>query len=163
MRFKLFILAFFAVAFIACRDGYFQKIPTKVRNFNGVLVTGDSSSYIMQKGRVTFIVLTASWCPSCRQELPMIKELDNEFNDKGLQIILISEDNTRQEAFASNRANNITWPTFMWNYEILNTLGNPGAVPISYLVNAKDSILKINVGAFDEIEIRRLIRKSLKK
>ena len=45
----------------------------------------------------------------------------------------------------------------------MNALGNPGVIPVSYLVNAQDSIVKIDVGEFDENEMRRLIERTLKQ
>ena len=46
---------------------------------------------------------------------------------------------------------------------MMNALGNPGVIPVTYLVNAQDSIVKINVGDFDEKQMRKLIEKALKR
>jgi hypothetical protein len=45
---------------------------------------------------------------------------------------------------------------------MMNALGNPGVIPVTYLVNAQDSIIKINVGEFDEDEMRKLIEKLIR-
>ena len=150
---------FYLAAFTSCGQAGFQTAPTKVSNFKGKLVDGEISDYQTQKGNATLIVLTASWCPGCRAELPHLKKLDSEFGDRGLKILLVSEDDTPQIAASYNKSAKISWSTFHWNYEIINALGNPGVIPVSYLVNAQDSIVKINVGGFDEKEMRKLIGK----
>lgn len=76
---------------------------------------------------------------------------------------MISEDNTPFTAAKYKKDAQIPWSTFHWNYEIMNVLGNPGVIPVSYLINAKDSIIKVNVGVFDEQEMRVLIEDNLPK
>ncbi|WP_298767651.1 TlpA disulfide reductase family protein [uncultured Fibrobacter sp.] len=143
----------------ACGQGSFQAVPQKIADFKGHLVNGEISSYQIEKGKATLVVLTASWCPGCRNELPHLKKLDNEFSEKGFKILLISEDDSPRIAARYNKASGITWTTFHWNYDIMNTLGNPGVIPVSYLINAQDSIVKVNVGEFSEKEMRSLIGK----
>ena len=150
-----------ALSLGGCRQDYFQTIPTHIDNFKGILVNGDTSSYQAQKGTATFIVLTASWCPGCRAELPQLQKLDSEFAGKGFRIILISEDDTPQEAANFNQRMNIPWTTFHWNYDMMNKLGNPGVIPVTYLVNAQDSIVKVDAGGFDEKEMKFLIKNLL--
>ncbi|WP_407456934.1 TlpA family protein disulfide reductase [Fibrobacter sp.] len=157
------LLAVFAVCFTACRQEYFQTAPSKVINFKGKLVEGGISHYNDEKGVVTLIVLTASWCPGCRAELPHLKQLDSEFRDSGFKIVMISEDDTPRIASKYKKSAGIPWTMFHWNYDMMNALGNPGVIPVSYLVNAQDSIVKIDVGEFDEKVMRKLIGKALKQ
>lgn len=147
--------------FWGCSQIDFQKLPTKIDNFKGQLVTGKISDYKEQKGDATLIVLTATWCPNCKIQLPHLKNLSENFKDSPFKIILISEDDSPKIAADFNNQNNITWPTFFWNYELMNKLGNPGVIPVSYLVNAADSIVKINVGQFDRNELEPLIKSIL--
>ena len=46
---------------------------------------------------------------------------------------------------------------------MMNALGNPGVIPVTYLVNKQDSIVRINVGEFDENEMKRTIERLLKQ
>ncbi|MHC4267248.1 MAG: TlpA family protein disulfide reductase [Planctomycetota bacterium] len=38
------------------------------------------------KDKITLLVFSATWCPSCRQEIPILREYYNEFKDKGLKM-----------------------------------------------------------------------------
>ena len=159
----LLILASIAICIVACGQEYFQTAPSKIINFKGKLVEGGISHYNDEKGTATLIVLTASWCPGCRAELPHLKQLDSEFRDKGFKIVMVSEDDTPKIAAKYKKSAGIPWTMFHWNYDMMNALGNPGVIPVSYLVNAQDSIVKIDVGEFDENEMRRLIERTLKQ
>ena len=157
------LLLALAVLFSACDQGHFQTAPTKIEDFKGKLLDGTISTYQAEKGTVTLIALTASWCPGCRAELPHLKKLDSEFAGRGFKILMVNEDDTPRIAAKYNKAAKIPWTTFHWNYDMMNKLGNPGVIPVSYLVNAQDSIVKIDVGEFDENEMRRLIERTLKQ
>ena len=153
------LLLAFAALFSACDQGYFQAAPTKIQDFRGKLLDGTISTYQAEKGTVTLIALTASWCPGCRAELPLLKQLDSEFAGRGFKILMVNEDDSPRIAAKYNKAAKIPWTTFHWNYDMMNKLGNPGVIPVTYLVNAQDSIVKINVGEFDEKQMRKLIGK----
>jgi thioredoxin-like negative regulator of GroEL len=45
----------------------------------------------------------------------------------------------------------------------MNALGNPGVIPVSYLVDNADNIDKVFVGDADESELRRRIEKLVEK
>ena len=91
------------------------------------------------------------------------KKLDEEFAIKGFKILMVNEDDSPRIGLKYNKAADIKWTTFHWNYDMMNVLGNPGVIPVTYLVNAQDSIVKINFGEFDENQMRKLIEKILRK
>ena len=157
------LLVALAFLFSACGQEHFQTAPTKIVDFKGKLLDGGISTYQAEKGTVTLIALTASWCPGCRAELPHLKKLHSEFDGKGFKILMINEDDSPRIAAKYNKAAGIPWTTFHWNYDMMNTLGNPGVIPVTYLVNAQDSIVKINIGDFDEDEMKSLINRWLEK
>ena len=157
------LLLALAILFSACGQEHFQAAPTKSTDFKGKLLDGSISTYQAEKGTVTLIALSASWCPGCRAELPHLKMLDEEFADKGFKILMVNEDDSPRIGAKYNKAAGISWTTFHWNYDMMNVLGNPGVIPVTYLVNAQDSIVKINVGEFDENQMRKLIEKILRK
>jgi thiol-disulfide isomerase/thioredoxin len=41
---------------------------------------------------VTLVGIWATWCPSCRSELPQLIELGDEFSAAGVQLLLVSVD-----------------------------------------------------------------------
>lgn len=140
-----------------CGEIALRTIPTKMENFKGALIEGEVTQYNSLKGKATLVVLTASWCPACKAEIPQLQNISADYYNRGLRIVMISEDDTPQIALKYKTQAGLTWPTLHWNYELMNALGNPGVIPVSYLINQQDSIVKVNVGAINEKEIRQIL------
>ena len=44
------------------------------------------------KGRVVLLEFAAGWCPSCRDSLPVLQELQNQFKSKGVRVVVLALD-----------------------------------------------------------------------
>ncbi len=49
-------------------------------------------------GTVTLVGLWATWCPSCRTELPELIRIGHELQSKGVRLVLVSVDRTPEKA-----------------------------------------------------------------
>ncbi|MCF0221828.1 MAG: TlpA family protein disulfide reductase [Fibrobacter sp.] len=140
---------------------HFNEIPGHVNNFTAINVDGGKTTFQEQKGKVTLITLSASWCPACMAEIPSLKKMHQELGSRGFKILMVSEDDNVKAAARFKKKQNLPWTVVHWNYDLMNTLGNPGVLPVSYLINEQDSIVQINTGIFDEDAMRRAIKKLL--
>ena len=61
-------------------------------NFNG-----GTTSLEDFKGKVTYIDIWATWCLSCRGEIPALKELEKKFHGKDVAFVSISIDQNKDE------------------------------------------------------------------
>lgn len=166
VKILLFAIPVLILGFMVYRqrslDSQFQQITRKIVNFTAIDVENGKTTYQDLKGSVTFIVLSASWCPACMAEIPMLKNLHNEFSNKGLKILMVSEDDNAKIAAKFKKKHSLPWTVLHWNYDLMNLLGNPGFIPVSYLVNEQDSIVQIHTGIFEEENVRKDIQKLLK-
>jgi cytochrome c biogenesis protein CcmG/thiol:disulfide interchange protein DsbE len=55
----------------------------------------DLSAY---KGKVVYIDFWASWCGPCKLSFPYLQQMDAEYKKKGLQIIAVNVDHSRDSA-----------------------------------------------------------------
>ena len=60
------------------RSKPFQAMPTTVSNFTAMTTDGEKMEYFLERGNVTLIVLSASWCPACIAEIPILKKLHED-------------------------------------------------------------------------------------
>ena len=74
-------------------------------------------------GRVRVVNFWATWCPPCRKEIPLLKEIQTEYADRGVQIIGIAMDET--EAVTEDAQ------TMEFNYPVL--IGQQEAVDLGNL------------------------------
>jgi len=62
------------------------------KNFSLKLLSGESLSLSSLKGKVVMVYFWATWCESCRLEIPHLNQYYKHFNDKGLEIVAINLD-----------------------------------------------------------------------
>ena len=158
-------ICFFVFAIYALDKQSNQQLnfPKTVVNFEADNVIGGKSNYASEKGTATLIVLTASWCPTCRAELPVLKQFHDEFSPKGLKIIMIDEDDSKKVARKFKKSMDIPWTMLHWNYDALKALGNPSVIPVSFVVDKDDKIQHVDVGALNELRVRHELKRLLGK
>ncbi|MEK6655930.1 MAG: TlpA disulfide reductase family protein [Nitrospirota bacterium] len=112
--------------------------------------TGKGITLSSYKGRVVMINFWATWCPPCRQEMPSMEMLFQEYNKKGFEILAISSDSQGEK---------IVKP-FMEFYELsftalMDTDGKVHsvyavtAIPTTYIVDKKGAIAQKIMGPKD--------------
>lgn len=65
------------------------EISGKDQNGNEVTLSG-------LKGKVVLVDFWATWCGPCRASLPHVKELYEQYNDKGLEVLAVSLDRSAE-------------------------------------------------------------------
>jgi len=65
-----------------------SDVGDKVENFTLSAFKGPNVSLSDYIGKnVILLVFSTTWCPSCNKEIPELKKLHDEYDDKGLKII----------------------------------------------------------------------------
>ncbi len=90
----------------------FLPFPEIDQAFDFALTTIDgkkikSSDY---RGKVLFIDCWATWCRPCMDKMPDLKELYTQWHDKGLEIVGVTFDQSREEAEAAIKKLDLRWP-----------------------------------------------------
>jgi thiol-disulfide isomerase/thioredoxin len=57
-----------------------------------IIAMKDLNDLIQAPGFSGLVAVVASWCPPCKAELPMLSELYNQYQTKGVQIVAVSLD-----------------------------------------------------------------------
>jgi peroxiredoxin len=95
-------------------------------------------------GKTLLINFWATWCAPCRQEMPMLMDLQREYAPLGLQVIGIALDNAESvRSFVDTFG--ITYPILLGEEDVFTTsaaYGNTeGVLPYSVLVD-RDGIIR---------------------
>ena len=133
-------------------------MPDSIGNFEAINVDGGKTSFAAEKGKATLIVLSASWCPACVAELPTLMRLYNDFSGEGFRILMISEDDNVKIASRFKKKHGMPWTVVHWNYDMMNMLGNPRVIPVSYLVDENGDVDFIEAGIIEEKRMRHAIK-----
>lgn len=93
------------------------------------------------KGKVVLVDFWATWCAPCREGIPDLVMLKNEFKDKDVEIIGISVDAlTRGGATAADvvpfmSAYKINYPIVQADELVINAFGGITSIPTSFLID----------------------------
>ena len=104
-------------------------------------------------GDVILLNSWATWCLPCREEMPGLEQLHNEFQSKGLQIVGVSIDSPGAENMIKSFVQKMGLTYTFWHdpnnnfARLFKSLG----VPESYLVDKEGNIFHQWKGPFDSI------------
>ena len=113
------------------------------------------------KGQPMLVYFWATWCKSCKQEVPELKALHEKYKGRNLQVIGISADNTdKVREFAKEYAINYTLLLGSNDAIALSKqLGNTvGGLPFAVVIDAKGNIVKTVLGEAPPGRFEELIR-----
>ena len=113
------------------------------------------------KGQPMLVYFWATWCQSCKHEVPELKALHEKYKSRKLQVIGISADNTdKVREFAKEYAINYTLLLGSNDAIALSKqLGNTvGGLPFAVVIDAKGNIVKTVLGEAPPGRFEELVR-----
>ena len=113
------------------------------------------------KGKVRLIDVWASWCGPCRMTIPDLNRLYDRYRGQGLVVVGVSVDSSPADVVAFARKTPLKYPVGMMTPEIETLLGNPDALPTSFLVDRTGRLRRKFVGYVDPATIEREVRRFL--
>jgi thiol-disulfide isomerase/thioredoxin len=121
---------------------------------NFKLLTGESGKLADYKGKVLLIDIWATWCGPCRESIPHMVKLAEEYKNKGVEVIgLTTERDDPDEQYVKDFSKNfkINYPIGWANPRLENGLKNGrGGIPQTIIVG-RDGIIKYHKVGFHPI------------
>jgi peroxiredoxin len=157
---NLFFLFLYYSAGFAAQPGEFVPLcAAKIIHNNQTL---DLANY---KNHVLLIDFWATWCPPCKQSMPFLNALRNEFQDRGFEIIAINVDENTEQV-----------KKFLENYPVDYVMASDSqgdcprkygvkAMPSSYFIDRQGKIRYVHLGfrRTDEAKIREHVMELLQE
>lgn len=75
--------------------------------------TNQRHNIIDTNSKLTMLVFWASWCGPCRMEIPLLKEIQNEYKGKGLNLVSISIDEEKDNWEKALRQEKMIWTQYL--------------------------------------------------
>src|SRR5277367_6859883 len=123
-----------------------QAADFKLEKLDGTTVSLDSL-----RGKVVFLNVWATWCEPCREEMPSMQTLYDDFKgNKDFVMLAVSQDVKGRAAVAPYVAKNGYHFTILLDPE--NKIGETydvSGVPETFIIDRKGQIVAHHMGAFD--------------
>lgn len=136
-----------------------------VPEYASVNLAGDSVSLGELHGRVVLLNVWATWCPPCRQEIPVLQALHEENAERGLEVVGVSVDAAGEAEAVRRFADQfgITYPIWHDPQERIASTFRTTGVPTTLLIDREGRLLWRHLGPItaDDPELNRLLRATL--
>jgi cytochrome c biogenesis protein CcmG/thiol:disulfide interchange protein DsbE len=109
-------------------------------------IAGNDVSLSDFAGKVVVLDLWATWCPPCRQEIPVLVGLYEEFKDRGLVVVGVGLDEGGADALKPfAEANRMTYPVLVGD-KALGKAYNVTSIPSTFIIGRDGKIAAKHVG-----------------
>jgi len=149
---RALLLAFFAVSLPVHADvGDAAKLKT-------ILLDGKPVSLDQLKGKVVMVNFWATWCPTCRAEMPQWQKFYDAYKDKGFVLIALSIDEDEKELRSVAKERAFTFP-IAWRYDDKtdDNFGDIIATPTLYVVDKAGKVAWTKRGRMTYAQLQEVI------
>jgi thiol-disulfide isomerase/thioredoxin len=126
-----------------------EEATKKLSALNLLTLDGKEVKLSDYKGKVVLVNFWASWCPPCKEEMPILEKVYQKYNDKNFLILAVNMDTSEGAMREFLEKNRYSFPMVRIKGEA--GLNIPG-LPTSYLVDKDGSVKKIRLGVYRELE-----------
>jgi peroxiredoxin/YHS domain-containing protein len=106
---------------------------------------GSLSSQDLQ-GKVLVLNLWATWCGPCKEEMPDLVRLQDQYRDRGVTVVALSFDRTKEAHRKGVAELGLNFPSIYADQpavqEFLDKLGQVSAIPVTFIVDTEGRIVK---------------------
>jgi cytochrome c biogenesis protein CcmG/thiol:disulfide interchange protein DsbE len=111
--------------------------------FSAMDISGREVAFTSFSGEVLIINFWASWCPPCRAEMPVLQEIYQDYNSKGLTVLGINaafqDSSTKMNTFLDSY--NVRFPIFLDSTGMVNRQYEIQSLPTTFFVG-RDGIIR---------------------
>jgi len=145
------VLAAIVMAGTAAHAGLMLAPGDKAPRLVARSLEGDMVTVRWTDQRVTLVNLWATWCIPCRDEMPELEKLQQEWQEQGLRVIGLAVDGKNVDGVRAMVEHlGVTYAILLSDTRLTSTWGGAGALPTSYLVDSQGRILLRVAGAGPE-------------
>ncbi len=118
-------------------------------DFSLPTLTGNQLALSAYRGKVVLLDFWATWCDPCRDEIPHFIDLQSKYENRGLQIIGVSMDDSPGPVRDFCTHFKVNYPVVMGNAKIGELYGGILGLPIAFLIGRDGRIYARHIGATD--------------
>lgn len=140
--------------------GDYPPAPTALMEAKLTKTDGTTFKLSDYKGKVIVVNAWATWCGPCRYEIPELIKLQNEFKDKGFEVIGLNVDADEDAEMIKEfgKEMSVNYDLVKGDYKLFGEfikISKKDAIPQTFLIDRDGRLLGVFVGAGNSL--KRLI------
>jgi peroxiredoxin len=143
------VIAAAALSILLCGSTFAAKVGAEAPDFTRADFVNKQLRLSDYRGKVVLLNFWATWCPPCREEMPVFSRWQRALNAKGLQVIGVSMDDDVASVKEFLTAHPVSYPVVMGDVKLAETYGGVLGLPLSYLLDTKGRIVARYQGEAD--------------
>ena len=131
-------------------------------DFNLENLRGGNSGLTDYNGKVVLLNFWATWCMPCRDEMPGMETLWQNYREKGFVVVAVSiDEGSKKRVETFNRLLDLSFPVLLDPESEVNDLYKVSNMPTSFLIDRNGKIISRIVGSDDwlSVEAVQLVEK----
>jgi peroxiredoxin len=137
-----------------------EKAGNSLYNISFPDLQGHPQALKQWQGKVLVLNFWATWCPPCREEMPELSAMQNQYKDQKMVILGLSTDDLEKTKDFIKTAS-VSYPILAGDTEAMNlaeTLGNNrGILPYTVIVDANGTVVKTFFGRVNQQLLEKTI------
>jgi peroxiredoxin len=115
------------------------------------------------RGKAVVLNFWATWCESCRAEMPWFVELQKQYGPEGLAVIGIAMDEnaTPEQIGDFARKMGVNYTILQGNDAVARQYGNIEFLPVTYYVSRDGLLVERSLGTSEPMEILLNVKRAL--
>ena len=113
------------------------------------------------RGKLVLLNFWATWCPPCREEMPLLSSWQTQFGGRRLQVIGVSMDDDAKSVREFLAQYPVAYPIVMGDVKLAETYGGVLGLPQSYLIDAQGRVVARFRGETDLARMEKQLRELL--
>jgi cytochrome c biogenesis protein CcmG/thiol:disulfide interchange protein DsbE len=143
------LIAAAALSLLLSGSAFATKVGEVAPDFMRTDFTNKQLRLSDHRGKLVLLNFWATWCPPCREEMPLFSRWQRELKGRGLQVIGVSMDDDAAMAKDFLAEYPVTYPVVMGDVKLAETFGGVLGLPLSYLIDAQGRVVARYQGEAD--------------
>lgn len=126
-------------------------------DFSYTDLKGTTHTQDSHKGKVLVVNYWATWCPTCKKEMPALAKFYKENSEKVEVIAVCNEDIDADDLKHFVKKKKLPFPVVLGKAESTSPFGALKGLPVTFIISEDGKILKENVGKITEKELKKYL------
>jgi peroxiredoxin len=115
----------------------------------------DSSGQIVHlsdlRGNAVLLNFWATWCEPCKEELPDLQSLQDQYTGSGFKVVIVSLGDTPKDANQYIQSKGYTFISLVDSERVIDRFYNTKTIPLTYLIDPQGNIVDSWTGPAEDL------------